>query len=662
MNGLQRLIVRLTARLAPPLGRVLRSAGGTVERLEESNGLLREILNDRGILIEREMRDWREALAMASGNWLPARESRGPGALRTDLIVRESDSSAVVQCKERLAELELALEDRGWKRQLAIGDMEFSRYGLQQIILMCRLYRIKNPIIQRGILVSASYVFGRGVEVSSSDEDGNAVLQSFFADPRNQAELGHQALCAKEAAFYTDGNIFFTFFSDPGDGVTVIRTIDPIEIEEIITNPDDHAEPWFYHRRWTAQTFDVDTGTLTPEPREQWYVDLKYRGPKVTRIKGFPVAVGADGDYIRIYHRKDGGLDKWHFGCPRAYAALDWARAYKSRLEDYATVARALARFAWGIETQGGAPAIAAFKQTLATTLGNNDELIEMNPPPTVASTWITGPGNKLQPFNTSGRQASPEEGRRLAHMAYMVFGLPETFFSDVSVGTLATATSLDRPTQLKFMRDQEAWAETLRVIGTEALTRSLSAPKGRLREAIKKRGGDPSLTVVEAASSSNLKGAPPNTAGAIVVDAKFPSILEGDIPSRVGAIVESMTLNGFEPTGIDQKTGVGLLLSELGVEDVEDVLEDMFPAAQYGKVVDRTAVMKAQLEQALNPPEPPTKPPEGASGAPPHVSAPRNPRVRRIDVANPKESVLIRAVYELREALDAIRSGKAAR
>jgi len=656
MNAIQLFVVRLAARIAPPLRRVLRSAGGTVERLEESNLMLRDMLDDRRVTIQREMQDLREALAMVRGGYEPvaiAEASRGETFWRDQVVsVKESQSSAVVQCVERLAELELALEDRGWKRQLAIGDMEFSRYGLQQIILFCRLYRIKNPIIQRGILVGAYYVFGRGVEVSSDDDAANQVLQDFFDDPRNAAELGHSALCAKEASLYTDGNIFWTFFSDPNDGTTQVRTIDPIEIEEIICNPDDHAQPWFYHRRWTKQNFDIRTGNILPEPAELWYVDLRYDGPKVTEIKGKPVAMDPKTHaYIPVLHRKDGGLEKWHFGLPRAYAALDWARAYKSRLEDYATIARALARFAWGIETQGGQPAIAAFKQTLATTLGNNTDMIEQNPPPTVASTWITGPGNKLTPMNTAGRQANPEEGRRLAHMAYMVFGLPETFFADVSVGTLATATSLDRPTQLKFMRDQESWAENLKIIGMEVLKRSATAANGKLREVYKDRKVTFHMTPARVHGETmwfHEAAAKPKDAGRVTVDVKFPAILEGDIPARVGAIVEAMTLNGFDPTGIDIRTGLGLLMTELGVEDAQGVLEEQLPEAQYKAIINRIALLKAQQEQAMAPP--PT--PGGevpAVGAPPHAPMPRKPRPKRIDA---KENALIVAVRDLRNAM----------
>src|SRR5215472_8613148 len=68
--------------------------------------------------------------------------------------IRETGALAVpvntpVELRERLWELELALEDRGWIRETTLAMLEFSRYGVQQLIRISRLYALKNPIIKR---------------------------------------------------------------------------------------------------------------------------------------------------------------------------------------------------------------------------------------------------------------------------------------------------------------------------------------------------------------------------------------------------------------------------------------------------------------------------------------------------------------------------------
>ncbi len=394
MNAFQRFAIRLAARIAPPLGKLLNSAGGTVERLLEQNAILRDRFDDQRSVIQQEITEYREALAMAGGGWQPRIREGAIDTAYTDK--REGESGAVVACKERLAELELALEDRGWKRQVALAATEFSRYGIQQIILISRLYFIKHPLVKRGIKVSSYYVFGRGLEISSPDEMANEVIQDFLNDPRNRAELSQIGLVAKEEGLHTDGNLFWSFHTAVDDGQTIVRQIDALEIEEIICDPNDSGVPWFYHRRWTQVNFNPERGDTTNEPMDAWYVALDYKGKLPTSIKGKPLWMDVSKMPVRILHLKVDGLSKWHFGCPMVYAALDWARAYRHFLEDWSTITRQLARFSWQVETTGGIPAIAAFKQTLATTLANDGQNIETNPTPVTGSAFVSGPGNKL--------------------------------------------------------------------------------------------------------------------------------------------------------------------------------------------------------------------------------------------------------------------------
>ena len=106
------------------------------------------------------------------------------------VLIRESANAITAQ--GIYGDIELALQNVEWRREVNLSWMEFSRWGIQQIILISRLYYVKNPIIRRLIDVCAAYVFARGVEVSSSDEAANDVLKDFFE--RNRTTLGQNAL------------------------------------------------------------------------------------------------------------------------------------------------------------------------------------------------------------------------------------------------------------------------------------------------------------------------------------------------------------------------------------------------------------------------------------------------------------------------------------
>ena len=612
-------------------------------RLRDENRMLYERTtgeDEKAQVLERRA-EYAEALSMyGAGPWQPT----GVTVSEAGRIDAPAGSTAVA-LKERYWELELALEDRGWQRQLAMAQTEFSRYGIQQIILISRLYFIKDPLVRRGVELCADYVFGRGFQITSDEEDANTSLERFLA--ANSKQLSVSALLQKERTLKTDGNLFWCFFSDQTTGDLMVQTIDALEIEDIITDPDNSDIEWLFKRRWMQAVFDEESGTTQHEAKVSWYAALGHAvpaGPKSFGPSQEPLVRQKNGEPVYVYHRKVGAIEKWRFGCPEVYPALDWVRAYKHYLEDWCTLQRAFARFSWDVETKGGAGAIANFKQALATTLANGGTWWEQNPPSTVGAAFVSGTGTKLKPVKTP--QNNPEAARRIAMMACSAIGLPETMLlGDATTGSLATAVSLDRPTELKFTQRQELWREDLKVICGYALERSATAPKGRLREA----------------RAAKAKQADTKTAadGAQAVRVTFPSVLEHDVTQRVAAIVEAITLNGFEATGIDIRTGFLLLLQELGVQDAQTVIEAMFPEDEYDDLVDRTPLMKAEneaaIEQAKNPPQPGM---EGPGGMPPKASQPRKPHGQKVGAQLPSpakasEAAINRAVLVLKQALE---------
>lgn len=581
-----------------------------------------------------------EALQMiGGGSWLPTGATI---TARTAESLRESGAPAgVVRCVEQLWDLELALEDRGWVRELNLSNFEFSLFGIHRIIALCRLYKIKNPLIRRGVELSGFYVFGRGFSVSCEDEDANQVLQDCLSAPENLAEFGHCGMVAKEEAMWTDGNIFLVYFRDKQTGALIFRTFDPIEIVQIVTDPDDASKEILFQRRWMSQVFSPASGTITPKAEEAWYPASGYEPadqPEVIGATNAPVYWDQP-----IIHHKAGGLAKWHWGVPLAYPAIDYARAFRTLIDNWCSIQAAMTRFAWQVETQGGIPAIAALKQSFATTLAIGDGgQPEQNPPPVTASTWISGPGNKLQMSKTSGMVDSPDVGRRVALMVYMVFGFPETMWGDASVGTLATASSLDRPTELKIADAQERSREFIQRIGKVILEESERAPEGKLSEVKRKTGK----------KFRDLE-----------IKVAFPSILEHDIASQVNAIVSAMTLNGFEPTGIDTKLGIGMLMQELQVENWQEVLELMYPEDEYDDLMDRTPILAKQEDDALNPPLPAAPGTGGQTGvatptpaktAPGQPAAPQAPKPKSAKprrTAAQQEAMVARAAAALNNA-----------
>lgn len=508
--------------------------------------------------------------------------------------------------QERMADLELGLEDINWIRLLAESDREFSRGGLTEIIRRSRYMFLKNPLINRAVTLQSFYVWGQGVTIKCDDEAGQAAIDTFMDDPKNRAELTcHQARTLKEQSLHVTGNLFFVFFPDQRHGSVRVRSIPVDEIQDIICNPEDSKDPWFYKRSWSQ----AKTAGGSPGPMSAYYPDLTADREK---LRGVTFAGGQVMEYP-VYHVKVGCLDDMRFGVPETYQALDWAKAYKDTLEDDATRSRGLAKFIWNLTTKGGSKAVAAAKTKLGTTQGTSS--VETNPPPLVGSTFIGQEGVKMDPVRIAGAMPPADHARPMKLMVCAATGMPETFFGDASVGSLATAKSLDRPTELKFIDRQELWKSVLQEILSYVVQ-------------------------VKTKTTERVK-----------IDVSFPPILEHDIDATVSSWVKAATLDGKTPAGtVDKDTLSRALLSALGAQNIDEIMEKIAAEEEEQKATEderlaaEDAAMAAQAQQTA--PEP-----SGALPWPEDTTALPAAESDAVDA----EAMMIEAVRELRSKLESL-------
>lgn len=483
--------------------------------------------------------------------------------------------------QESMRTLELALQASDWRLLTMQSEREFSRPGLKIITDLARIMRLKNPVIKRGVEIQKLYVFAQGLTIKAADATINEVIQAFLDDERNKAELTtHQARGEKETDLQQDGNLFFRFFINQQTGRVRIRTIDPNEIVDIICNPEDKKEPWFYKRTYTRQELNGSTTSIT-----EFYPDWHYN-PISKVAQQVP---GADGGRIvwdtPIYHVAVNRVGRW--GVCEFYDAQDWALAYKTFLEQLASVWQALARYAYKLTTKGGKRGVAAAKTKLATTLSTNAE--ETNPPPVPGSTWLQSEGVDMQPFRTQGATMSADDGRRILLMAISTFGFPETFYGDASVGSLATAKSLDRPTELKITDRQTLWADIHRNILQFVLLWAAKAPAGPLRSMGRYQRERDMNEFIELIDWGN------NDATLVI---EFPPIIEEDVPKLVAALIDATTLKG-RGEGIPARKAVEKLITFFGFTDTDEIMA-MWDEAQEERQA-RAEQMAAQLGGGQN-------------------------------------------------------------
>jgi hypothetical protein len=446
----------------------------------------------------------------------------------------DASALAVAILEARIADLEARLQEDGWQRLGDENGREFSRDALDRIADLARVMYLKNPLVKRAVEVGALYVWGQDLTVNAADEAVQAVVDRFWSE--NRATLtGQQASRLLEVELEVTGNVFLALFPDRSTGLVRVRTVPMEEVREIVANPDDRYDPWFYRREWRQRHADGTT-----EPMRALHPDWRHApADRPADVGGVPVRWDAP-----LLHVRAGAFPHWRWGVSEVYAALDWARAYKELLEDDATRSRSLARFAWKVSTAGGRAGVAAAKARLGTTLGANGSGGETNPPPVAGSAFIAGEGAGLDPIRIAGATLPVDHSRPARLMAAAGLGVADHFF-DADVGNFATARTLDRPTELRYGERRQLWRDVYGDLLQWAIDRDMEAPGG-------------------------LLGFTPNDE-ARHVDLSWPDLLERSTTERVGAVVDAATLRGQAPAGtMTPETLSRLLLVALGVEDVD--------------------------------------------------------------------------------------------
>ncbi|RHA38730.1 hypothetical protein [Cellulomonas rhizosphaerae] len=485
---------------------------------------------------------------------------------KRDTAIAEASSRAyaaeasVEILQEGMADLELMLEDQGWERLVGGADREFSRAGLTRAAKVARVLAIQHPLIKRGLALRHSYVWGQGVEIAAradgnnGAQDVNAVITAFMDDPGNKAALtGAQAREELERALGTDGNVCLACFTNPRTGFVQVRSILFDEITDVICNPDDRDDPWFYRRQWVQETIDPATAYRTTTQMVAYYPAVGYRPrSRYKTIDGHPVVWDAP-----MIHGSVNRLDGWKFGIGDAYAAITWARLYRDFLIDWATLVKALSQFAWrgsrkGSKAQRAREALTRRPTTPAPAANPNN----------VGATVLLDEGQNLEAIPKSGATIDSESGRPLAAMVAAALGVPVTMLlaDPGTTGNRATAETLDRPTSMEMNGRRSFWTSLLDRVHEHVIREAVRAPQGPLKGSLPRDPvtGRESLVLAQDTDAT--------------VEITWPAIDDVDMDTLVKAIVAADGTGKLPP-----EETVKLLLRALGVKDIDELLEEFF-------------------------------------------------------------------------------------
>ncbi len=366
----------------------------------------------------------------------------GRSLIAKDILPRSDSMSFNQLLQEAMAsvEEELSLEDLGWAR---LGQTAEIVNPLERVnnLRTSRIYATKDPLGKQSIRLWTDYTFGSGMTFQSEEEQTQKVIARYWTAPQNKSVLSARGQRKSSDKLLIDGEVFFVLFLGP-EGKATIRWIDPLEITEIITDPDDIETVLYYDRTWSdRQGRSHRTFYRSPTNLEN----------KAT-INAMLQNVSATDDGI-VFHLTYNTITQR--GNPLLLPVLakgtEWLKQYRKFLAARVAIMLALTRFAWKSKIAGGQAAVDAQKAKVNVAGGAPE-----------AASWIMeNMGSDTTPIKTeTGAKNAYDDARMLRLQLCAAVGIPEQYFGDISSGNLATAKTVELPMMKQFQSLQKVWAD----------------------------------------------------------------------------------------------------------------------------------------------------------------------------------------------------------
>ena len=307
--------------------------------------------------------------------------------------VVKSQALELRQVVEGMADLQLAIEDRGWSR----GGNQYEANGLDLASLRIisqdlRSWIVAGGIVKKIIEARGNTIYGDGVGFRNY-----AKAKTAFESAVNITKLfSASALQEINRAHGSDGTVVFLVNKTTKE----ILRYSIIEMGQPFLDSDDRERVWFVRRKFTRITPDNPAGL----PVDEYYAtDLC--PPSEAKATHVRVTDGID---VKINHKYTAVVWDvnrqigWPLGIPDLLPVLQWAEKYTDFLKDQSRFAKALAQIAWQYRAQTTEQAI----RMAASIVPDN-----------IADTIIQTPGMDLKPL-PGNSAVSFDNGRAMAAQA----------------------------------------------------------------------------------------------------------------------------------------------------------------------------------------------------------------------------------------------------
>jgi hypothetical protein len=333
-----------------------------------------------------------------------------------------------------------------------------------------------DPLGGRVIEIISDFIIGEGAQVTSPNENVQAVIDEFWEDEVNDFPEEQIAICTEMSIF---GELLLIPFVKPVSGLVQLARIDALWIKDILPVPQ------FPQKAGTVVLKNDNVVDKTGLARRELKIIRPSQDPRS------PIPGMLDGDCFYFAWGKVAGKRRGHSQLMRV---IEWLDIHNKRLFNEAENQELSKAFVWDVTLKGASQEqIKDFLEKTETpqnaSIRAHSDDIEWN---------AVAPDLKAQDFS--------ESQRNFLQIILGAFGIPEHFYALGREVNFATAKAMSEPTQRAFKRQQRTIKRVFERLIDYQLERAKMA--GRLSEAEIAEGYEIQMDEISTVDLQNMSAA----------------------------------------------------------------------------------------------------------------------------------------------------------
>ena len=335
--------------------------------------------------------------------------------------------------------------DDGYWRELTTANIPFYVPWWERRSTLERVYEAvqQNPLAARLVALTTDFVVGSGIDCL-----GDGFALAFWSHPQNEMYRRVYRWCNELSK---SGELFLVLSRNPVDGMSYVREIPAILIDEIEVDPEDLEREYRYHQ-------------LTDDTEGRWWSSR----------------LDDEAEQVMLHYSINRAVGETR-GTSDLQQVLTWLERYDYWLEDRVRINRYKGAYLWQVQIANALPGQLEAKRAQYTRVPNSGSIIVCDE----NESWTA-----VQPQIAA--DSVEADGKALRLMIAAGAGIPLHFLAEGESATRATAIEMGTPTYRHFVHRQAIFRDILEDVIMVAAERAgtQSDPELELEFVLQEYGG----------------------------------------------------------------------------------------------------------------------------------------------------------------------------